>query len=205
MMTRAVGTVLRKTDRQRWSDPRSLEAWWEPRTRQAAALVPMGSRVIEFGAGNRLLERHLHPSCSYVASDLVDRGVGTIVCDLNRRPLPDLGSGTFDVAVLMGVLEYLVDVPATVEWLSRSVPTCVVSYVCVESKRRSMEGLYEKAGRMAQGWMNHYRPDELRTLFSVHGLSTEHEQRWGNNRLFVLSRRAQASDPCSGDAATVCS
>ncbi|MEN4477248.1 class I SAM-dependent methyltransferase [Mycolicibacterium cosmeticum] len=165
----------------------------------------MGSRVIEFGAGNRILERHLHPSCRYVASDLVDRGAGTMVCDLNRRPLPDLGAGTFDVAVLMGVLEYLVDVPATLEWLSRSVGTCVVSYVCMETKRRSVEGLREKASRIAQGWMNHYRPDELQTLFSAYGLSADHEQRWGNNRLFVLSRRVQVSDPRSGDAATACS
>jgi hypothetical protein len=202
MMTRAVGTVLRKTDHHRWADPRSLEAWWEPRTRQAADLVPDGSRVIEFGAGNRILERYLHPSCSYVASDLVDRGGGTMVCDLNRRPLPDIGAGEFDVAVLMGVLEYLVDVPGTLNWLSRSIGTCVVSYVCMETRRRSLEGLCEKASRVTQGWMNHYRPEELQTLFAAYRFRIDHEQRWGNNRLFVLSRRTGTDEV--RDAVTVC-
>ena len=49
-------------------------------------------------------------------SDMVDRGPGTIICDLNIRPLPDLGSGTYDVAVLLGVLEYLRDVPSFLDW-----------------------------------------------------------------------------------------
>src|SRR6185312_8871325 len=98
-----------------------------PRTRIAAGFVPDGSRVIEFGAGNRLLEKHLDSSCTYTPSDLVDRGPGTIVCDLNERPLPDLGTDTYDTAVILGVLEYLTDVPSLIDWLAQHVPLCVIS------------------------------------------------------------------------------
>src|SRR5262249_34942190 len=120
-MLRALNALLKKTDRRRWMDPRSLHARWEPRTKIVAALVPDNSRVIEFGAGNRILERYLDPSCTYVPSDMVDRGPGTIVCDLNQRPLPDLGQNVYDVAVLIGVLEYLRDVPSVLDWLTKYV------------------------------------------------------------------------------------
>jgi methyltransferase family protein len=188
-MLRVIATVLQKTDYGRWADPRSLEAWWEPRTKSAAALVPNHSRVIEFGAGNRILERYLDPSCTYVASDIVDRGPGTIVCDLNERPLPDLGASVYDVAVLMGVLEYIRDVPSVLDWLAKHVPVCVLSYVCAEANRYSLRGMRETAGRLMAGWMNSYRDEELRSLFHERGFVSLREESWGNNRVFVFSQR----------------
>ena len=124
-MLRMITTALKKTDRRRWADPDSLYASWEPRNKQVAALVPKNSRVIEFGAGKRVLERYLDPSCTYVPSDVVDRGPGTILCDLNQRPLPALGSDVYDVAVLSGVLEYVRDVPSMLDWLTKQVAVCV--------------------------------------------------------------------------------
>src|SRR5438105_15076772 len=81
---------LRPSDYGRWSNPENLERRWDLRTRQLAQLIPKDSTVVEFGAGRRQLELYLDPSCAYVPSDLTDRGPGTIVCDLNRRPLPAL-------------------------------------------------------------------------------------------------------------------
>src|ERR1700752_3654962 len=83
--------VSHGSDFSRWTSTRNLESWWDARTEQIARLVPDKSRVVEFGAGRRQLQRFLSPSCVYVPSDLIDRGSGTFVCDLNRRPLPDLG------------------------------------------------------------------------------------------------------------------
>jgi hypothetical protein len=188
-MLRPLAAVLQKTDYRRWSDPSSLEESWKPRTRRAAALVPDGSRVIEFGAGNRNLEPYLDPSCTYVASDLVDRGPGTIVCDLNRRPLPDLGAGAYDAAVLLGVLEYLRDVPSVLDWLAKHVSVCVVSYVCRQASRYSLRGMFDSVGRLTAGWMNNYRDEELRSLFRERGFVSLREESWGNNRLFVISQR----------------
>src|SRR6185312_6627264 len=97
-MLKLIGAIRHKTDYSRWANARSIYSSWEPRTEMAADLVPNHSRVIEFGAARRALEKYLDPSCVYTASDLVDRGLGTIVCDLNERPLPHLSADPYDVA-----------------------------------------------------------------------------------------------------------
>ena len=104
--------LRQKTDYGRWADARSIYASWEPRTEMAADLVPNHSRVIEFGAARRALEKYLDPSCTYTASDLVDRGLGTIVCDLNERPLPGPRRRRLRRRGMMGVLEYVRDMPS---------------------------------------------------------------------------------------------
>lgn len=181
-----MAAVLRKTDYSRWGDERQLYTGWEPRSQRAAALVPPNSRVIEFGAGNRTFERHLDPSCTYVPSDIVDRGPGTVIYDLNRRPLPELGAGTFDVAVLMGVLEYIRDVPSVIDWLAQNVQVCVVSYVCAGATSHASRGMRESAGRVGLGWLNHYSEPEFRSLFLERGFVSELEENWEDNRLFVF-------------------
>jgi Methyltransferase domain len=186
---RLIATLRQKTDYRRWADPRSFHASWEPRTRKAAALVPNHSRVIEFGAGNRVLERYLDSSCTYVASDIVDRGPGAIVCDLNRRPLPDLGANVYDVAVFMGVLEYLRDVPSVLDWLARHVPVCVLSYACAKASGYPLCGRFETVRRLNRGWMNNYREDELRSLFRERGFVSLREDSWKSQRLFLFSQR----------------
>jgi hypothetical protein len=120
-MSKVITALRQKTDHSRWADTGNILASWESRTQRAAALVPKHTRVIEFGAGNRVLERYLDRSCTYVPSDIVDRGPATIVCDLNRRPLPDLSVGAYDVAVLMGVLEYMRDMPSVLDWFGHSL------------------------------------------------------------------------------------
>jgi hypothetical protein len=188
-MLRMITTLLKKTDRRRWADPRSLYASWEPRNKRVAALVPNNSRVIEFGAGKRILERYLDPSCTYVPSDVVDRGPGTIVCDLNQRPLPDLGSDVYDVAVLSGVLEYVRDVPSMLDWLTKYIAVCVLTYAPAKANGYSPRALLERIGRLRHGWMNNYREEELRSLFREQSFELVQEDDWEEQRLFVFSQR----------------
>ena len=188
-MSRVITTLFKRTDRKRWADPRNLYASWESRNKQLAALVPNNSRVIEFGAGKRILERYLDPSCTYVPSDVIDRGPGTILCDLNQRPLPDLGPNVYDVAVFSGVLEYVRDVPAVLDWLTKYVTVCVLTYAPAKAKGHSPRGLLETIGRLRHGWMNNYREDELRSLFCERGFELVQDQDWEGQRLFVFSRR----------------
>ena len=187
-MLRVIGALRQKTDYSRWVEPRNIYASWESRTRRAAELVPNNSRVIEFGAAKRVLERYLDPSCTYVPSDIVDRGPGTIVLDLNQRPLPDLGVNTYDVAVLMGVLEYVGDMPSVLDWLAKQVPVCVVSYACAPPAR-SLRGMRGTVGRLHKGWMNNYREEKFRSLFRERGFLSLHEEAWENQRIFVFSQR----------------
>ena len=189
-MSRVITTLRQKTDYSRWADTRNIFASWQSRTQRAAALVPQNSRVIEFGAGNRTLERHLDQSCTYTPSDIVDRGPGTIICDLNLRPLPDLGVGGYDVAVLMGVLEYMRDMPSVLDWLTELVPTCVLSYACARGSRYSPRRLLGSIGRLKSGWLNSYREEEIRSLFNERGFAQLHEESWQDQRIFVFSRRS---------------
>lgn len=187
-MLRLAGALRQKTDYDRWADPRSIYESWESRTEMAAALIPNNSRVIEFGAARRVLETYLDPSCTYTASDLVDRGPGTIVCDLNERPLPDLGADVYDVAVIMGVLEYVRDVSSMLDWLAKHVPVCVLSYACAKANRHPLRGRFETMGRLNQGWMNNYCEGDVRTLFTERGFALLQQERWKDQRLFVFSR-----------------
>jgi hypothetical protein len=187
-MSRVITALRQKTDYNRWADARNIFASWESRSQRAAALVPAESRVIEFGAGNRVFERHLDPSCTYSPSDIVDRGPGTIVCDLNSTPLPDLGVDTYDVAVLLGVLEYVRDLPTVLDWLTELVPTLVLSYACARGSRYSPTRMAGSVGRLKAGWLNSYREDELCSMFSERGFAQPHVESWHGQRLFVFSR-----------------
>ncbi|OBA89881.1 hypothetical protein A5662_23600 [Mycobacteriaceae bacterium 1482268.1] len=186
--------LLKRTDRKHWADPRSLHPGWEPRTKKAAELIPMHSRVIEFGAGNRVLERYLDPSCTYVASDLVERGPGTIVCDLNERPLPDLGVDVYDVAVFIGVLEYLRDVPAVLDWLAGSVPVCLLSYSYAETNPNLFRAMLDRVKRIIAGWMNSYSEEELRSLFRERGYVCVRSESWKSQHLMVFSQNAASAE-----------
>ena len=108
-----------RADYRRWVSPAGHETWWDERTQLIASMIPTGARVIEFGCGRRQLENFLPDECTYVPSDLVERGPGTIVCDLNTRPLPDLGHLALQVAVFGGVLEYVCDVESVIQWVRR--------------------------------------------------------------------------------------
>lgn len=186
-MSRVINSYLKKTDRKRWEDPRSFYAAWEPRTELVAGLVPYNSRVIEFGAAKRLLEKYLDPSCTYVPSDIVDRGPGTIVCDLNQRPLPDLGADVYDVAVIIGVLEYIRDVPAVLDWLTKYVSLCVLTYACTKATGNSPRAILERGMRLRHGWINNYTEEKLRSLFHERGFALVQDENWEDQRIFVIS------------------
>ena len=192
-MLRTITAFRGKTDYKRWANPRNIHSTWEPRTKIAAALVPKGSRVIEFGAGNRVLERYLDPSCSYVASDLVDRGPGTIVCDLNQRPLPDLGQDVYDVAVLLGVVEYLRDVPEVLAWLAELVPMCVLGFKPAKSKGNSPWAALETVLRRKSGWINNFSEEDVRSFYRERGFELVQDENWENQVLLVFSQHASLS------------
>jgi hypothetical protein len=188
-MMRVITTALKKTDRRRWATTRNIYASWEPRSRMVAALVPKNSRVIEFGAGRRVLEQYLDPSCTYRPSDIVERGPDTLVCDLNERPLPDLGADVYDVAVIVGVLEYVNDLPSMLDWLTRSVTTIGLTYACARATPHSARAVFEGAVRLRHGWVNSYREAELRTLFADRHFAVTRTDSWEKQRVFVFSRR----------------
>jgi hypothetical protein len=173
----AAATLLRRTarrsDYRRWGDPQSLSSDWDSRTRQMAGLVRPGESVIEFGAGRRLLEQTLPAGCRYIPSDLVDRGGGTLVCDLNASDLPDFPR--VDLAFFSGVIEYVNDVPRLLRHLSASVSGVVVSYGVLELNPKN---------RRRNGWVNDYSESELVGIFRQIGFERVAREQWRTQLCF---------------------
>jgi hypothetical protein len=183
-------------DYRRWSREESFPGEWIARTRRIAQLIPPNTRVIEFGAGQRHLELLLDPSCTYFPSDIVDRGPGTFIWDLNRRTLPDLRPMQLDVAVFAGVLEYLNDLDRVVDWLAKQVAVCITSYECA-SGARGWAHARELKARTCKGWVNHYSQARLIETFAQGGFALKDEAEWqetdGPGRIFIFQNKSVRS------------
>jgi hypothetical protein len=189
-MRNALRCWVGRADYKRWNSPRGLEEWWDERTKAIAKLVPGGSRVIEFGAARRQLEKYLPSGCTYAPSDLVDRGAGTIVCDLNHRPLPNLSHVAPEVAVFGGVLEYIRDVPALVQWLADAgVKTCVASFDSARAGDGVVGRYLEWTRRTYYGYMNSLTEDELVRSFEAAGFACIQRQRWTRQVIFQFLKQ----------------
>ena len=189
--------LLGRADVERWQDLGNHDVSWEERARLIASVIEPHSRVIEFGAGSRKLEKYLNRTCAYTPSDLVERGVGSFVCDLNSRPLPDLFDTRVNVAVFAGVLEYLRDLPTIPRWLARYVPTCIASYECATTPPRTIKRMRETIARAGIGWVNTYGRDEFLGLFAAAGFTCAQTLIWthpeGPEPIFVFRRDAGAT------------
>jgi hypothetical protein len=117
-----------------------------------------------------------------------------MVCDLNQRPLPDLGEDVYDVAVLLGVLEYLRDVPAVLEWLAKHVQTCILGYACAKRNANSVLATLEVAKRLTVGWMNNYSEEGLSSLLAKRGFVLQRAETWKTQRLMVFSQYSATTE-----------
>jgi hypothetical protein len=175
-----VGTIARKilrtSDKSRWRGESDLLADWDSRTQQLAALIEPGASVLEFGAGRRRLQAFLPENCTYTPSDIVDRGGGTIVCDLNSDRLPRLPQ--HDVAVFSGVLEYVNDVPQLIAQLSPYCKVIIASYAAANARNRS------RMKRRAAGWVNDFSSSEIIEIFRVCGFDCDFRDTWRSQELY---------------------
>jgi hypothetical protein len=188
--------LLGRSDVSHWSDPGSFDAGWDERGRLAAMLIPRGARVVEFGAGLRRLEAFLDPSIVYTPSDMVDRGAGTLVLDLNARPLPSLSN--VDTAVFCGVLEYIADLPAVIRWLSQWASLCIASYSCAHASRGTLRRLTEVAKRARSGWVNTYDEREFCAQFAAAGFELVERRTWyeaGDHQPIFVFRNLKGTVP----------
>jgi len=168
---------LGTSDVARWSSLQNYDPQWEERSKLIAQLVPRGSCVVDFGAGRRMLERHLELGCRYHPHDIVSRGDDTVIADLNARPLPDLSYLSADLAVLAGVFEYIADPPSFSVWLARQFHCCIVSYNCATADS-FLSRWQEVYRRSRAGWVNTYTEAALLDLFERSGYALAGRTRW---------------------------
>jgi hypothetical protein len=143
------------TDVERWRDPASVSGFWDERAALAARAIPAGSRVLDLGAGAMGLRRFLAPGCVYVPCDVVEREPGALVADLNKGEFPP---GRYDWVTVLGVFEYLHDVPRALELMARAAPAAVVTY-CLDTA-----GI--PAVRRGMGWVNDYDRNAFAALIA---------------------------------------
>jgi hypothetical protein len=182
-----LATTLRKhfnaSDQRRWSKISSLSKDWDERTVTIARMIPSGTSVLEFGAGRLVLKMHLPAGCRYTPSDICDRGEGTIVCDLNQRPLPFFPQ--HDLIVFSGVLEYIHNVPEVMTHLRGCCDSILASYVCATDK-----GKLEILQRRRAAWVNDYTAAELIAAFEQTGFACVEDVPWrSNQRIFRFQKK----------------
>lgn len=91
---------------------------WERRAEAMSKMIPyqdVGS-VMDIGCGNCRLKKYLPDNIIYYGLDYVARNSETLVCDINRQPLPDVQA---DMYYLAGVIMYVDDVAGLFRQMKR--------------------------------------------------------------------------------------
>ncbi|MCU1232528.1 MAG: glycosyl transferase family 9 [Candidatus Solibacter sp.] len=117
-----IGTTPATPARQ----PDALDGVWDLRAREAADFIPSGAVVLDLNCGQMAVERYLPPACTYIPCDGVRRDERTLVCDLNRQPIPHAPGATHIVA--LGVLDSVSDWRGFLRQLRALALPAIVSY-----------------------------------------------------------------------------
>lgn len=128
---------------------------WSDRWEFVKHYLPNGVSVIDFGCGNKEVLDYITPSV-YLGVDQL--GTADLVADLNS---PLELTGHYDVALLLGVLEYVADPDLTLSYISHYADTFVVVSLAVKKK---------------QEWAQAFTQQSIDQLLSRHFAYVEHHQ-----------------------------
>jgi hypothetical protein len=99
---------------------------WNDRTELLSQFIAWDARsIVEFGCGRCILKSFLPAGVAYTGVDYVKRDEDTIVCDVNRDPLPDIKA---DTLFLAGFIEEVKDVRSFFRYASQRCKQMVMSY-----------------------------------------------------------------------------
>ncbi len=134
------------------------------------------------------LETVLRGDCTYIPLDVVRRDERTLVVDLNKQRLPKIDA---DFVAGLGVLEYLIDLPAVLRQLSRQIPRGLFSYYPLEQR--------PAFDRLAVGWYNALNTPELLAIMRHSGYRDVIVHRYKPGSLLLeVSRGHGAKPPSTG-------
>jgi hypothetical protein len=155
----------RGTDVDRWANPANLATQWDARAALAGEAIPAGSRVLDVGAGAMTLGRLLKPGCVYQAADVVSRGRGCLIVNLNAGQFP---SGAYDYVTFLGVLEYVHDVDWVLTKAKGVAPRMIVTYCTFVGN--------DVSTRRGMGWVNDFTEDAFVAALTHNGWVLERKQ-----------------------------
>lgn len=127
---------------------------WPGRQVLIAQFIPAGSSVVDLGAGSGLLRSRLRRGCTYAGFDLPE-------FDMNRGRWP---GGSFDIAVMAGVLEYARYPAAVLRHLAELAPKAIVTY--------------SHGGRRDPSWANDLTPEMLVDFAGRAGFEAQRVASW---------------------------
>jgi FkbM family methyltransferase len=170
------------SDGGRWADPASLLGAWDGRAARVADHIPRGAHVLDVGAGAMALRRFLDASVRYTPADLVAREPGCLVADLNQGQFPE---GRYDYVTMLGVLEYLHDVPAVLRRARAAAPRAILTYSLFAGENRD--------NRRSLGWFNDYTAEELTHLLAESDWYVSSVEAIENNQVILICRDGTTS------------
>jgi hypothetical protein len=173
-----INTKQNKSDVDRWKHKKWLFEDWNERTKIMAQWITPHASVLEFGAAKLALKQYLPKNVAYTPSDIVYRGEGTIVCDLNQT-IPDIKPQ--DIIFFSWVLEYIYDLPNLVSNLSTKTNRFIISY-----------GTFDKFNnlnnRKINGWVNAYTNEEILAIFKKNSFELIEIDTWKNQTIYIFDK-----------------
>ncbi|MGL2994908.1 hypothetical protein [Flavobacterium sp. TSSA_36] len=165
----------KESDVKRWKENDQLFNDWNERTLLLGSFIQIDSKVIEFGAGNMILET-LHFK-KYTPTDIVKRNPKMLVCNLNEPITIELSEYT--AAVFSGVLEYVYNIDAVFCQISNNIDQIVLSYCCSDILNVS---------RIKNGWLSDYSKNELEKIFEKYNYKICDETQWRGQTIYNLKK-----------------
>ena len=174
--------ALKKSDIHRWKKEQALFDDWNERTKIMAGYVPENVRLLEFGAAKLALKQFLPKTVKYTPSDIVDRGEGTIVCDLNtqKQKYPEFKDK--DIIFFSGVLEYVFDVPYVIQFFSKKTNKFIISYC-------TSDNFSSETGRKINGWVNNYSNKDIISIFEKNNFKLTETNMWRKQNIYVFEKK----------------
>ena len=139
--------------------------------------------LADVGCGDQKLRHALQShgvKCRYQGYDLLPQSPEVHCFDVRRDLLPDI----HDVAVMLGVIEYVSNLPAVLATLARRVPHVIVSHVFRQN------GLYTAEHLAELGWLHHLSEEELGGILENNGFSVIERCTAPDTRTLLLSCRS---------------
>lgn len=160
-----------------WKDVERFNTEWNERIELMARYIPAECRsILDLGCGEMTLKNYIPETCKYLPVDYTDRGLGTIVCDFNKREYP---SQPRDLTFMSGIIEYVRDYDWFIQKAVFGSSTIIASYCTLDT-------IPSKRQRRLNAWHNHLTDKELVSSFRKYGAQHIEADEYGENTIYVF-------------------